>query len=63
MANVLSVWVGIGCWIAAAFLFGVKTGLVVLGCILIGGPILVSTFSKKQQQHQQQKPAEQTPNG
>lgn len=44
--NSMSILAGLACWIAAAFWCGLVPGLVVTGCILVGGPILVARGQK-----------------
>lgn len=44
MVNTFSILAGLVCWVSAAFLWGTVPGLVVLGAVLIGGPICTTAM-------------------
>lgn len=49
MVNQFSILAGLVCWVSAAFLWGTVPGLVVLGSVLVAGPVFVTAFAPKSQ--------------
>lgn len=47
MVNQFSILAGLVCWVSAAFLWGTAPGLVVLGSVLVAGPLFVTAFGAK----------------
>lgn len=47
MVNQFSILAGLVCWVSAAFLWGTAPGLVVLGSVLVAGPVFVTAFGQK----------------